>query len=61
MMFDKDNYSRQEGLPANITTTGPMIIFIGDVHLLDTPDKLELTEENLVKIAERIILRRWKR
>lgn len=57
IMFDKDDHSGKQSLPANITTTGPMIIPIGDVHLLGTPVELELTEESLVKMAERFILR----
>ncbi|KAJ5747730.1 uncharacterized protein N7511_009426 [Penicillium nucicola] len=56
--FDKDDHSGQHGLPVNITTTGPMIIPIG--KLPDTLDKLELTEESLVKITEKFISRRWQ-
>ncbi|KAJ5207892.1 hypothetical protein N7449_002271 [Penicillium cf. viridicatum] len=57
--FDKDDHSGQHGLPANITTTGPMIIPIGKVHP-GTPDELELIEESLVKITENFIFRRWQ-
>lgn len=57
--FDKDDHSGQHGLPANITTTGPMIIPIGKVPP-GTPDDLELIEEGLVKITEKFILRRWQ-
>lgn len=56
--FDKDDHSGQQGLPANITTTGPMIIPIKGPP--GTPDELELIEEGLVKITERFILRRWQ-
>jgi hypothetical protein len=57
--FDKDDHSGQHGLPTNITTTGPMIIPIGKVPP-GTPDELELIEESLVKITEKMILRRWQ-
>ncbi|KAJ5861761.1 uncharacterized protein N7529_009071 [Penicillium soppii] len=57
--FDKENHSGQYGLPANITTTGPMIIPIGKGHP-GTPDELVLIEEGLVKITENFILRRWQ-
>ncbi|CAI7583597.1 unnamed protein product [Penicillium glandicola] len=57
--FDKDDHSGQHGLPANITTTGPMIIPIGKVPP-GTPDELELIEESLVKITEKFIMRRWQ-
>ncbi|KAJ5799702.1 uncharacterized protein N7518_001770 [Penicillium psychrosexuale] len=48
--FDKDGHS---------ITTGPMIIPIGKVHP-GTPDELELSEENLVKITEKFMLERWQ-
>lgn len=57
--FDKDDHSGQYGLPANITTTGPMIIPIGKGPP-GTPDELELIEEGLVKVTERFLLRRWQ-
>ncbi|KAJ5982885.1 hypothetical protein N7481_004984 [Penicillium waksmanii] len=57
--FDKDDHSGQHGLPANITTTGPMTIPIGKGPP-GTPDEVELIEESLVKITENFILRRWQ-
>lgn len=57
--FDRYDGSGELGLPANIITTGPMTIPIGKGPL-GTPDNIELTEEALVKITEKIILRRWQ-
>ena len=57
--FDKDDHSGQHDQPANIITTGPMIIPIGKVHP-GTPDELELSEESLVKITGKFILSRWE-
>ncbi|KAJ5655191.1 hypothetical protein N7507_007141 [Penicillium longicatenatum] len=57
--FDKYDGSGELGLPANITTTGPMTIPIGKGPL-GTPDDIELIEEALVKITEKLTLRRWQ-
>ena len=57
--FDEKDHSGRNGLPANITTTGPMIIPIGKVPP-GTTDELELSEESLVKITERFIASRWQ-
>ena len=57
--FDKDDHSGQHRQSANVTTTGPMIILIGNVHP-GTPDELELSEESLAKITGEFILSRWQ-
>lgn len=52
--FDKDDHSGQYGLPANITTKGPMIIHMGKVPP-GTSDEFAFNEEGLVKITEKFI------